>query len=248
MPATSSFLQAFLEPIFGRWLYADSGLWTVVGFLGAAIFGSRFVLQWLQSEKEKKLVVPWYFWHLSFWGSVLNLLYFLHLDKAPLILGNCFLPFLYGRNILFLRAEGEKGRGRLVFAAVAVLTIAGFAVSAFTSDASASQSRVARLPQEIKTLQEAVALHTKEYGTTPSGSSTEIVRTLAGENPRKIHFLKIQADEVSPEGKWLDPWGHPYQILLSGKTLLMRSAGPNGVFDDGNQEKRDDILLEAVLP
>lgn len=248
MPATSSFLQAFLEPIFGRWLYADSGLWTVVGFLGAAIFGSRFILQWLQSEKEKKLVVPWYFWHLSFWGSVLNLLYFLHLDKAPLILGNCFLPFLYGRNILFLRAEGEKGRGRLVFAAVAVLTIAGFAISAFTSEANPAQNRVAKLPQELKALEEAVKLHAKEYGTPPAGNTKDILRTLTGENPRKIRFLNLEAKEISPEGDWLDPWGRPYRILISGKTLLIRCAGPNGVFDDGNEEKRDDILQETALP
>ncbi|TLD69559.1 hypothetical protein FEM03_16505 [Phragmitibacter flavus] len=121
---TGGFLQRFLEPVLGGWLYADSALWTATGFLGAAIFGSRFVLQWLQSEKEKKLVIPWYFWHLSFWGSVLNLLYFLHIDKAPLILGNCFLPFLYGRNIILLRRDGTRG-GRKVFAAVAVLLLVG---------------------------------------------------------------------------------------------------------------------------
>ncbi len=96
------FLQRYFEPIFGDWLYVDSHVWTLVGFLGAGIFGSRFFLQWLQSEKEGRLVVPWYFWHLSFWGSTLNLIYFVHLDKAPLILGNCFLPLLYARNLVLL--------------------------------------------------------------------------------------------------------------------------------------------------
>lgn len=95
------FLKPFLEK-FAAWLYVESSVWTAVGFGGAIIFGSRFLLQWLQSEKEKRLVVPWYFWHLSFWGSCLNFLYFLHLDKAPLILGNCFLPVLYGRNLVLL--------------------------------------------------------------------------------------------------------------------------------------------------
>jgi lipid-A-disaccharide synthase-like uncharacterized protein len=95
------FLKPFLEK-FAGWLYVESSTWTVIGFGGAIIFGSRFLLQWLHSEKEKRLVVPWYFWHLSFWGSCLNFLYFLHLDKAPLILGNCFLPVLYGRNLVLL--------------------------------------------------------------------------------------------------------------------------------------------------
>ena len=104
---TGGFLQRFLEPVVGEWLYVDSGIWTVIGFLGAGIFGSRFFLQWLQSEKERRLVVPWYFWHLSFWGSSLNMIYFLHLDKAPLILGNCFLPILYARNLVLLHRGGH---------------------------------------------------------------------------------------------------------------------------------------------
>ena len=101
------FLQRYFEPIFGEWLYVDSHVWSLVGFLGAGIFGSRFLLQWLQSEKERRLVVPWYFWYLSFWGSTLNLLYFVHLDKAPLILGNCFLPLLYARNLVLLHRGGH---------------------------------------------------------------------------------------------------------------------------------------------
>ena len=96
------FLHAWLP-----WLYVQTHWWTVIGFAGAIVFGSRFVFQWLHSEKNKRLLVPWYFWHLSFWGSVLNLLYALHLDKAPLILGCCFLPILYGRNLVLLH-RGEK--------------------------------------------------------------------------------------------------------------------------------------------
>ncbi len=106
-PAPNGFLQAVLEPIVA-WLYVDSLWWTAVGFAGAAVFGSRFLLQWLRSEKEKVLVVPWYFWHLSFWGSCLNLLYAMHLDKAPLIAGTIALPLLYGRNLILLNRSGRR--------------------------------------------------------------------------------------------------------------------------------------------
>lgn len=241
MPANSSFLQSWLEPLLGRWLYADSALWTVVGFLGAAIFGSRFLLQWLQSEKEKKLVVPWYFWHLSFWGSVLNLLYFLHLDKAPLILGNCFLPFLYGRNILFLRAGGEKGRGRLVFAAVAVLTVLGFAMSAFVG--GESDGPKVKVMDDLNAIQAELKRHQQEKGMPVTGSTREILRTLFGEG--KGQAGTIAATRLTPDGDLLDPWGHPYRITSFEGFSLIRSAGPNGIFDDGDDEKRDDILLES---
>jgi lipid-A-disaccharide synthase-like uncharacterized protein len=96
----------FLQPLVGStlpWLYANSYLWTAFGFFGNALFSSRFVLQWLASEKKRSVVVPTYFWHLSFWGSVINLVYAFHIDNAPIIFGVIALPFIYGRNLVLLR-------------------------------------------------------------------------------------------------------------------------------------------------
>ncbi len=107
VPAGAGFLRPWLDGAVGYWIYLDSLWWTAVGFTGAAVFGSRFVFQWLTSEREKALVVPWYFWHLSFWGSVLNLLYALHLDKAPLIFATVLLPVIYGRNLVLLYRGGR---------------------------------------------------------------------------------------------------------------------------------------------
>jgi lipid-A-disaccharide synthase-like uncharacterized protein len=96
----------FLEPSLmgvAPWLYASSWWWSAIGFAGNILFGSRFIFQWLASERKRSLVVPAHFWHLSFWGSVLNLLYALHLDSAPLLLGVAALPFIYGRNLVLLK-------------------------------------------------------------------------------------------------------------------------------------------------
>ena len=106
-----SFFAEYVPDVIGMWLYMDSVAWTVVGFAGAAVFSSRFVLQWLYSERLGRLEVPAVFWLLSFWGSILNLLYALHLDKAPLIAGTFFLPVLYGRNLVLL-ARGRKPASR----------------------------------------------------------------------------------------------------------------------------------------
>ncbi len=100
-PHTEGFLAPLLSPYL-PWLYWRSLWWTVLGFAGGFTFSGRFVLQWIHSEKAKRVVVPTIFWHLSFWGSVLNTIYFLHLDAAPAIFANCFLPFLYGRNLYLL--------------------------------------------------------------------------------------------------------------------------------------------------
>ena len=96
----------FLEPWLGGvipWLYMSSLWWTIIGFAGNFLFGSRFFFQWIASERRQCVVVPAHFWHLSFYGSVLNLFYALHLDSAPLLLGVAALPFIYGRNLVLLR-------------------------------------------------------------------------------------------------------------------------------------------------
>ncbi|MDX1952997.1 MAG: lipid-A-disaccharide synthase N-terminal domain-containing protein [Verrucomicrobiota bacterium] len=103
----ASLLQQVLHPAL-PWLYASTYWWSAVGFAANLLFGSRFVFQWLASEKKHQIVVPPYFWHLSFWGSVLNLLYVIHLDSMPLILGTLFLPFIYGRNLVLMRKNKKK--------------------------------------------------------------------------------------------------------------------------------------------
>lgn len=106
MSDQSGLLQPFLGQVL-PWLYRDSIAWTVFGLLGNALFSSRFLLQWLHSEKQKQLVVPPIFWHLSFWGSVISLIYALHIDKLPVIVGYVFLPIIYARNLVLL-SRGNK--------------------------------------------------------------------------------------------------------------------------------------------
>lgn len=97
--------EGFLAPYLSSslpWLYTESIWWTLFGLLANAIFSGRFILQWLHSEKARKVVVPPLFWHMSFWGSVMNFIYSLHIDKVPIIFGCFFLPVLYGRNLYLL--------------------------------------------------------------------------------------------------------------------------------------------------
>ncbi len=95
---SSQLLQPFLEKLI-PWLYFDSIWWTATGIVGQTVFGARFLVQWLFTEAKGQVVVPASFWHLSFWGGLVNFFYVLHLDKLPLILGSFFLPVIYGRNL-----------------------------------------------------------------------------------------------------------------------------------------------------
>lgn len=106
MNEPSGLLQPFLGNLL-PWLYRDSLGWTAFGLIGNVLFSSRFLLQWLHSEKQKQLLIPPIFWHLSFWGSVISLIYAFHIDKLPVILGYFFLPIIYARNLVLL-SRGNK--------------------------------------------------------------------------------------------------------------------------------------------
>lgn len=46
-----------------------------IGFLAAVAFGARFIIQWLQSERAKKSLVPLSFWQFSLAGNLLLMIH-----------------------------------------------------------------------------------------------------------------------------------------------------------------------------
>jgi lipid-A-disaccharide synthase-like uncharacterized protein len=87
--------------------------WAGVGFLGQAIFGVRFLIQWLKSEQEGRSVVPIAFWYCSIVGGAISLAYVIHLESVPLIIGQGTPLAIYGRNLyLIYRERARASRAR----------------------------------------------------------------------------------------------------------------------------------------
>ena len=83
--------------------------WKIVGWAGAAIFGSRFVLQWIASERAGKSVVPTAFWVFSIGGGLMLLGYAIYRKDPVFILGQAFGVFVYLRNLQFVMRGDGKG-------------------------------------------------------------------------------------------------------------------------------------------
>ena len=85
----------------GRFLGIEWHVWKVVGWLGNAVFFSRFVVQWYATEKRKQVVVPSAFWWLSLTGSLLLLAYALFYQKdSVFIFAYAFTWIPYIRNLI----------------------------------------------------------------------------------------------------------------------------------------------------
>lgn len=97
-------LTNFVTKMLDEWnaLSLAGKIWVGVGFAGQVVFGMRFVVQWLATEKQKKSVIPLGFWYLSLAGSLILLAYAIYRCDPVFILGFSLNLFIYVRNLYFI--------------------------------------------------------------------------------------------------------------------------------------------------
>lgn len=78
-----------------------------VGFFAQLLFSGRLILQWILSEKSKKVLTPSLFWKLSLVASFLLFIYGYLRDDFSIMLGQALTYFIYIRN-LQLQGEWQK--------------------------------------------------------------------------------------------------------------------------------------------
>ena len=73
-----------------------------IGFLGQGLFASRFIIQWIHSEKIGRSDIPIAFWYLSIFGGVGLLIYAIFRKDPVIITGQSFGIFIYLRNLYLI--------------------------------------------------------------------------------------------------------------------------------------------------
>lgn len=74
-----------------------------VGFLGQIIFGSRFLVQWIASERAGNSVMPIIFWWMSLLGGVTLVIYAIWRQDPVFIVGQGMGLAIYVRNLVLIR-------------------------------------------------------------------------------------------------------------------------------------------------
>ena len=84
-------------------------LFLCIGFVGQGIFASRFIFQWIYSEKKGERYIPIIFWYLSIFGGLGLLVYAIFRKDPVIIAGQSVGIFIYLRNlILIYKKKNEK--------------------------------------------------------------------------------------------------------------------------------------------
>lgn len=81
--------------------------WMILGFFGQAIFFSRFIIQWVYSEKKKKSIIPIEFWYLSIVGAVIVFIYAIYRKDPVFFVGQFFAILIYFRNLRLIGKSNQ---------------------------------------------------------------------------------------------------------------------------------------------
>ena len=77
-------------------------IFLIIGFVGQGLFASRFIFQWIYSEKKGESSIPIIFWYLSIFGGIGLLTYAIFRKDPVIIIGQFFGIFIYLRNLILI--------------------------------------------------------------------------------------------------------------------------------------------------
>ena len=83
-------------------------LWMLFGLLGQLIFFSRWVIQWIATEKKSQSTIPIPFWWCSLFGGLITFTYAYHIKSFPFMLAQFIGVIIYIRNIYLIIKEKRK--------------------------------------------------------------------------------------------------------------------------------------------
>ena len=86
---------------------------------------------------------------------------------------------------------------------------------------------------ELKLILEALGRYRADHGAFPDGSAGAMVRALqSSREGQDAPYFKFPPERLM-DGMLADPWGSPYLYISSGDTILLYSAGPNRIDENG---------------
>ncbi len=77
-------------------------IFLIIGFVGQGLFASRFIVQWIYSERKGESSIPIIFWYLSIFGGIGLLIYAIFRKDPVIILGQSFGIIIYLRNLILI--------------------------------------------------------------------------------------------------------------------------------------------------
>lgn len=84
-------------------------------------------------------------------------------------------------------------------------------------------------------------------GSFPSGNNLTIAKALLGQTDKRTLILTVRNSDMNDKGEILDPWRTPLRFYFADNEVMIRSAGPNKVWEDSDIPTADDLYRTAPV-
>jgi type II secretory pathway pseudopilin PulG len=128
----------------------------------------------------------------------------------------------------------------LIIGVIAVLCGAGWLVNVLTT--VQVKARNSKLSADLESLFDGLQTYKENVGTYPVGGNADIAKALTGINPKKVIIRVGRKLDQNNKGEFVDPWGTPLRFYFADNSILIRSAGPNGRFEESSAMAFDDFI------
>jgi hypothetical protein len=105
-----------------------------------------------------------------------------------------------------------------------------------------ADEKIAKFNSDCDSLIMGIQQYRQFVGSYPTGDNAGIVKALLGQTEKKVLILAVRQAKMNDKGEILDPWGTPLQFYFSHNEVLIRSAGPNRVWEDAAVATADDLF------
>jgi len=105
--------------------------------------------------------------------------------------------------------------------------------------------KITKFNQDAENLIMGIQQYREFVGSYPEGNNINISKSLLGQSEKKVLILAVRRSDLNDKGEILDPWGTPVQFYFSHNEVMIRSAGPNKVWEDSAVALADDLYRSA---
>jgi lipid-A-disaccharide synthase-like uncharacterized protein len=85
--------------------------WLLIGLAGQGLFALRFLVQWVATERARRVVVPPSFWYMSIAAAVVTMVYGVLDRDFVVVVGQTTGLFVYVRNLMIFGRQGAAEPG-----------------------------------------------------------------------------------------------------------------------------------------
>ncbi len=130
---------------------------------------------------------------------------------------------------------------RILTIALVVIGVSGVLWMAKGWTLRKGDDKIAKFNADCDNLILGIQQYREFVGSYPGGNNAAIAKALLGQTEKKVLILAVRRSDMNDKGEMLDPGRTPLQFYFSHNEVMIRSAGPNKVFEDSATLSADDL-------